>query len=201
MCGGWTEFSSALVYPCCLSQNLKQLWRKLIIQYKMNIKLKFYLRTYTSSRRVYSIFSVTNHFILTYYALLSKVFSGITYLHFKKKGGNGIHILLGLLVSYVGDWIVKCRSPGCYHFKNPTRNTAVVKICIKFECLFFSIFFTFHQISRTLKKNMTLTSVVTLTFESTSWKVDDVLAGYNIYIFPKNEVNRSNGLGGVCSHT
>ena len=45
---------------------------------------------------------------------------------------------------------------------------------------------------------MTLTHVVTLTFDLRSWKVDKVLAGYDIYIFTKNEVNQSNDLGGIC---
>ena len=51
------------------------------------------------------------------------------------------------------------------------------------------------------QKSMTLTSVVTLTFDPRSWKIDKATPGYQINIPPQNKVNPSNGLGGVRGQT
>ena len=48
---------------------------------------------------------------------------------------------------------------------------------------------------------MTLTPVVTLTFDPRSWNVVQVLTGYEVHLSTKYEVNPSIGLGGVRGQT
>ena len=113
-----------------------------------------------------------------------------------------LHYNLTSVVSWMPAFVTTCRVSDIGRAFKGWKFLSFHEICMTFlkkkKKQFSGQFIKFPKLKQ---KSMTLTSVVTLTFDPRSWKIDKVTPGYQFNVPSQNKVNPTNGLGGVRGHT